>query len=65
MGRDKVIGVEEALEVVLDGDTVATGGFVGIGFPEHLAAALERRFLRTGEVHNRSGRGWFRCGVRA
>ena len=49
MGRDKVIGVEEALEVVLDGDTVATGGFVGIGFPEHLAAALEKRFLRTGE----------------
>jgi propionate CoA-transferase len=49
MGRDKVIGVEEALEVVLDGDTIATGGFVGIGFPEHLAAALERRFLRTGE----------------
>lgn len=49
MGRDKVIGVEEALEVILDGDTVATGGFVGIGFPEHLAVALERRFLRTGE----------------
>jgi propionate CoA-transferase len=48
VGRNKVIGVDEAIEVVLDGDTVATGGFVGTAFPEHLAAALERRFLSTG-----------------
>jgi acyl CoA:acetate/3-ketoacid CoA transferase len=27
---------------------VVTGGFVGIGFPEHVAAALERRFQNTG-----------------
>ena len=49
MARNKVIGVEEAVETILSGDTVATGGFVGIGFPEHLAAALERRFLASGE----------------
>ena len=49
MARNKVIGVEEAVETILSGDTVATGGFVGIGFPEHLAAALERRFLTTGQ----------------
>jgi propionate CoA-transferase len=48
MARNKVIGVDEAVETVLSGDTVATGGFVGIGFPEHLAVALERRFLASG-----------------
>src|SRR3712207_514538 len=30
------------------GDTVATSGFVGVGFPEELAIALERRFEETG-----------------
>ena len=27
------------------GDTVATGGFVGIGFAENIAVAIEQRFL--------------------
>lgn len=49
MARNKVIGVDEAVEVVLSGDTIATGGFVGIGFPEYLAATLERRFLDSGQ----------------
>lgn len=48
MQRNKVISAADAAEVVLDGDTVATGGFVGIGFPEELALALERRYLETG-----------------
>lgn len=48
MQRDKVVSPEAAAEVVLDGDTVATSGFVGIGFPEELAIALEARFLETG-----------------
>jgi propionate CoA-transferase len=34
--------------VVVDGDTVATSGFVGVGFPEELAMALERRFAEAG-----------------
>ena len=46
--RNKVISADDAIEVVLSGDTVVTGGFVGSGFPEHLAVALERRFLATG-----------------
>lgn len=48
MKRNKVISAEEAVRIILDGDTVATSGFVGIGFPEALAVALEERFQETG-----------------
>jgi propionate CoA-transferase len=48
MKRNKVVSVEDAVRVVMDGDAVATSGFVGIGFPEELALALERRFEETG-----------------
>jgi propionate CoA-transferase len=41
----KVVGAREAIELIRDGDTVATTGFVGIGFAENLAVALEQRFL--------------------
>ena len=48
MRRNKVISADAAAGLVLDGDTLATTGFVGTGFPEELALALERRFLDTG-----------------
>jgi propionate CoA-transferase len=48
MRRDKVISAADAARIVIDGDTIATSGFVGIGFPEALAVALEDRFLATG-----------------
>ena len=48
MRRNKVITAGAAARVVLDGDTVATSGFVGVGFAEELAIALEQRFLQTG-----------------
>jgi propionate CoA-transferase len=48
MQRNKVTSVADAVKVVLDGDTVATSGFVGTGFPETLAVALEQRFTKTG-----------------
>jgi propionate CoA-transferase len=45
--RNKVVSAAEAVRLVHDGDTVATGGFVGIGFAEEIAVALEARFLST------------------
>jgi propionate CoA-transferase len=44
---DKIVSAAEAVRLIHDGDTVATGGFVGIGFAEGVAIALERRFLDT------------------
>ncbi len=52
MKRGKVVSVEQAVRLVNTGDTVATGGFVGIGFAEEVAIALEKRFLATGEPKN-------------
>jgi propionate CoA-transferase len=46
--RGKVVSAAEAVQLLADGDTLATGGFVGIGFPENLAVALEQRFTATG-----------------
>lgn len=47
-GKGKVVSAAEALQLVRDGDTVASSGFVGIGFAENLAVALEKRFLAHG-----------------
>ncbi|MFN9765607.1 MAG: acyl CoA:acetate/3-ketoacid CoA transferase [Pseudomonadota bacterium] len=47
-GKGKVVSASEAMALVRDGDTVATSGFVGIGFAEGLAVALEQRFLAQG-----------------
>ena len=43
----KVVTAEEAVQVIRDNDTVATGGFVGIGFPEALAIALKNHYTST------------------
>jgi len=45
--RNKIVTAAQAVSHIKDGDTVATGGFVGIGFAENVAAALETRFLET------------------
>ena len=43
--KGKVVSAAEAVRLIRDGDTVATGGFVGIGFAEEIAIALEELYL--------------------
>ena len=43
--RNKIVSAAEAVRHIKDGDTLATCGFVGIGFAENVAIALEQRFL--------------------
>ncbi len=43
--KGKVVTSAEAVMLIRDGDTVATGGFVGIGFAEEIALALEELYL--------------------
>jgi len=45
----KVVSARDAVRLIRDGDTVATGGFVGIGFAENIAVALEALFLDSEE----------------
>ena len=47
--RGKIVSAEEAVRVIRDGDTIATGGFVGTGFAEEIAIKLEEQFLKTGK----------------
>jgi propionate CoA-transferase len=44
----KLVTAAEAVHLIRDGDAVATSGFVGIGFAEAIAVALEQRFLAEG-----------------
>ena len=46
--QGKLVSAADAVGLIHAGDTLATSGFVGIGFAEQLAIALERRFLDTG-----------------
>lgn len=43
--RGKIVTAREAVRLIRSGNTLATSGFVGIGFAEAVAIALEERFL--------------------
>ena len=47
--RGKIVSAAEAVRLIREGDTVATSGFVGIGFAESIAIALEEFYLRPEE----------------
>jgi len=44
--KSKIVSAADAVNLIRDGDTLATGGFVGIGFAEEIAAALYRTSSR-------------------
>jgi propionate CoA-transferase len=46
--KDKIVSAQDAVRLIRDGDTIATGGFVGIGFAEAIAIALEDCFRESG-----------------
>jgi propionate CoA-transferase len=43
--RGKIVTAADAVRLIHRGATIATGGFVGIGFAEGIAIALEQQFL--------------------
>ena len=45
----KIVSADEAASLIRDGDTIATGGFVGIGFAEEVALAIEALYLARGD----------------
>ncbi len=49
MRLKKIIDVADAIAVIHAGDTVASAGYGGNGTPDLLFAALEQRFLQSGE----------------
>jgi len=48
MKKGKIVSAHEAIQVIQDGDTVATGGFVSIGVPEEILLKIEEFYLATG-----------------
>jgi len=46
--KNKVVSAADAAALIRDGDVLTTSGFVGIGVPDELLAAIEARFLETG-----------------
>jgi propionate CoA-transferase len=52
MRRGKVVSAQEAVRVIQDGDTLATGGFVSIGVPEEILRKIEEYYLETGRPRN-------------
>ncbi len=50
--RTKLITPEAAAELLVDGDTLAVGGFVGLSVPEELLIALQKRFAETRTPRN-------------
>jgi len=49
---NKIVSSDEAAGNISDGYSVATGGFVGMGHPEELSIAIEKRFIKTGHPKN-------------
>ncbi|MGD8476511.1 MAG: CoA-transferase, partial [Burkholderiales bacterium] len=49
---EKIVSAKAAIDIIQDGDVIATSGYGGHGVPEQLLVALETRFLETGSPEN-------------
>lgn len=47
MTKEKIVSADEAAAIIHDGDTVCISGCLGIGTPDELLIAIERRFRET------------------
>jgi propionate CoA-transferase len=47
MTKNKIVSADEAIAIIRDRDTVCTSGFVGVGTPDELLVALEKRYRET------------------
>src|ERR1700710_901824 len=47
MIKNKIVTAAEAIAIIRDRDTICTSGFVGIGTPDELLIALEKRYRET------------------
>jgi len=45
---DKLVDIDKAINLIANGATVVSGGFIGSAHPEALSSAIEKRFLATG-----------------
>ena len=45
--RNKITSAADAVSIIQPGDTICRSGFVGVGVPEELSLALEKRSLDT------------------
>lgn len=52
--RNKIVSAAESVAIIRSGDTVAASGFVGVGTPDEVIRALEKRYLDCGEPRNLS-----------
>ena len=49
MRSNEIITAQQAAQMISNGSTIATDGFIGAAFPEELALEIEKRYLSTGE----------------
>ncbi|AWK52816.1 acyl CoA:acetate/3-ketoacid CoA transferase [Clostridium beijerinckii] len=49
---NKIMSVEQAISLIENGDTVAFGGFVGVGHPEGISKKLKETYLKQGRPNN-------------
>ena len=45
--KDKIVSAAEAIAIIRDRDVICTSGFVGVGTPDELLVALEKRYRET------------------